>query len=202
MKNLYFLLASIALFASGSLMAQNYHSVNVANFNFTPQQLQISVGDTVVWTNSQGEHSVLGNAIDFPENPESFGNDIGEAGWTYEFIFTLPGVYSYRCGKHPSMTGSVVVSEGTVGIRETENTDYFAIFPNPVVNQLSWKWNNNSPLPNATMTIYDTQGKKVDQFSMNAMSSHDVSAYSDGLYTFVLMQGNEKVQTGKILINR
>lgn len=202
MKNLYSLLASLALFASGSLLAQTYHTVNVANFAFTPQQLQIAVGDTVIWTNSQGEHSIVGNAIDFPDNPESFGNEIGPAGWTYEFVFTLPGVYSYKCGVHSSMTGSVLVSEGTVGIAEVENPVYFAIFPNPVVNQLSWKWNDNKPLPNAIMTIYDTQGKKADQFSMNEMSSHDVSGFSEGMYTFVVMQGNEQIQTGKLLINR
>lgn len=202
MKKLYTLLFSIALFASGSLLAQTYHNVNVANFAFTPQQLQISVGDTVLWTNSQGSHSVLGNAIDFPDNPESFGNEIGDAGWTYEFIFTLPGVYSYRCGVHSSMTGSVVVSEGTVGISELENPTYFTIFPNPVVNQLSWKWNDNKPLTDAVMSLFDTQGKKVDEFSMNDRSSLDVSSYSEGVYTFVLMQESKKIQTGKILINR
>lgn len=202
MKKLYSLLASITFLVSGALTAQTYHNVNVANFAFTPQQLQINIGDTVLWTNSLGQHSVDGNAIDFPNNPESFGNDIGPAGWTYEFVFTLPGVYTYKCGVHSSMTGSVIVSEGSVGITEVENPVYFAIFPNPVVNQLSWKWNESNPLPNASMIIYDTQGKKVDQFSMNEMSSHDVSAYSEGIYTFTLMQGNERIQSGKILINR
>lgn len=202
MKKLYFFLASLTFLVSGTLTAQTYYFVDVANFAFTPQQLQINVGDTVLWTNSQGQHSVEGNAIDFPDNPESFGNQIGDAGWNYEFIFNLPGVYSYKCGVHSSMTGSVTVSEGTVGIAEVEKTNYFAIFPNPVVNQLSWKWDANKPLSNANMTIYDTQGKKVDQFSVNGILSHDVSAYNEGIYTFVLMLDNERIQSGKFLINR
>lgn len=202
MKKFYSLVVALALFSSGALMSQTYHNVDVSNFAFTPQQLEIHLGDTVVWTNSLGQHSVDGNGIDFPENPESFGNDVGPAGWTYEFIFTQPGVYNYKCGVHASMTGSVIVSENPLGISEVENATYFAFFPNPVVDLLSWKWNENKPLLNARMVIYDTQGKKIDQFSMNDVSSHDVSSYSEGIYTFVLIHENEKIQTGKILINR
>ncbi|NEN23706.1 T9SS type A sorting domain-containing protein [Cryomorpha ignava] len=202
MKKLYTLLASIALFASGSLLAQTHYNVNVSNNVFSPSQLEINVGDTVVWTNSLGFHNVNGNAIDFPNNPDSFGNETGPAGWTYEFVFTIAGTYSYRCDVHEGMTGSVIVSASTVGITEAEKPAYFAFFPNPVVNQLSWKWNDNTPLPDANMTIYDTQGRKVAEFLMNGISSHDVSGYSEGLYTFVLTQENEQIQTGKILINR
>lgn len=201
MKKLYPFLASVALCASVSLSAQTYHSVTVSNLAFTPQNLEINAGDTVLWTNIEGQHSVVGNTVDFPNNPESFGNAIGPAGWTYEFIFDLPGEYNYKCGVHTAMTGSIVVSEGT-GISEIETGDQFMIFPNPVTNQLSWKWNENTPLPNAVLTFYDVHGKLVDKFSVNHISTYDVSRFSEGIYTFSLQSKNEIVQSGKVLIVR
>jgi len=199
MKKLYSLLALASLLATVSVTAQTYHNVTVSNFSFNPQQLQINAGDTVLWTNIGGQHSVVGDVINFPDNPESFGNEIGSVGWTYEFIFTLPGVYSYKCGVHASMTGSIIVSEST-GISEIESSDYFVIFPNPVVNQLSWKWNDDMPLPNAVLTIYNVQGKLVDKFYMNSMSTYDVSSFSEGIYTFAIIEENDIIQSGKLLV--
>ena len=92
--------------------AQSSHVVNVTSNMFTPDQLTISVGDTVTWTNSQGFHNVNGRQTTYPSNPESFGNGTG-SGWTYSHVFTIPGTYDYQCDPHVSlgMVGQLIVED-------------------------------------------------------------------------------------------
>ncbi|PHI19177.1 hypothetical protein CEQ90_14030 [Lewinellaceae bacterium SD302] len=98
------------LLASFTLSAQTEHMVSVTSNVFTPEVLTIEVGDMVTWTNTQGAHNVNGTQNDFPDNPESFGNDVG-VNWTYSFTFTQPGTYDYQCDPHQflGMVGQVIV---------------------------------------------------------------------------------------------
>lgn len=105
---LFSLLAMMQFTASG----QTSHAVSVTSNVFTPDEITINVGDTVVWTNSQGNHNVNGNQSTFPDNPESFGNAVG-MGWVFSHVFTIPGTYDYQCDPHASfgMVGKVIVEE-------------------------------------------------------------------------------------------
>ncbi len=104
----------ICLFATMHFAAagQTSHAVSVTSNVFTPDDITINVGDTVVWTNSQGSHNVNGTQANFPANPEYFGNTVGP-GWVFSHIFTIAGDYDYRCDPHFSfgMTGKVKVKE-------------------------------------------------------------------------------------------
>ena len=79
------------------------HEVTIAGFAFTPQELTVTVGDTVTWTNTDPvAHTATSTAGAF---------DSGEVaeGASYSVTFTSPGTYDYLCTPHPSMTGRVVV---------------------------------------------------------------------------------------------
>ncbi len=91
---------------------QTSHAISVTSNNFSPDEISINVGDTVVWSNTQGSHNVNGNQSTFPSNPESFGNTVG-AGWVFSHVFTIAGNYDYRCDPHYTfgMTGKVEVKE-------------------------------------------------------------------------------------------
>jgi plastocyanin len=72
---------------------------------FSPRELEIAAGTTVVWTNNtETSHTVTGTDLAF-EDSGPFG--LGE---TYSQTFTEPGTYSYFCSPHPFMTGTVVVT--------------------------------------------------------------------------------------------
>jgi len=92
--------------------AQTTHHVGVTDYVFTPSQMEIQAGDTVVWTNTQGHHNVNGLQGTYPDNPESFGNSQG-TGWTYTHVFTIPGTYDYQCDPHVNfgMVGQISVSD-------------------------------------------------------------------------------------------
>lgn len=101
-----FLLASVFAGASG----QTSHTVDVTSNIYTPAEITIQAGDTVIWTNSQGRHNVNGQQSAFPDNPESFGNSVGRD-WVFSHVFTMPGTYDYQCDPHISfnMFGKVHV---------------------------------------------------------------------------------------------
>jgi plastocyanin len=77
--------------------------VAIKNFAFEPASVNISTGDTLRWTNMDSDiHTVRG---------PTFESGNLEKGDTFEFLFTDPGVYNYNCSIHPSMKGTVTVTE-------------------------------------------------------------------------------------------
>lgn len=103
----------IVAFPMLSLTAQTTHQVTVTDGQFTPKDLTIEAGDTVIWTNTGTmEHNVNGTQTTFPTNPEEFGNEVG-LGWTYEYVFNTVGLYDYQCDPHAAfgMVGTVTVNE-------------------------------------------------------------------------------------------
>lgn len=71
---------------------------------FRPEKLTIAVGETVTWEWDDGQvaHDVNGGDL--------FKSEIQEEG-TFEHTFEEAGVFEYKCTVHPSMTGSVEVTE-------------------------------------------------------------------------------------------
>lgn len=108
----YLGIVSLLAVAQFAATGQTSHTVDVTNNKFTPAEITISVGDTVIWTNSEGHHNVNGLQSAYPSNPESFGNEVG-AGWVFSHVFTLPGTNSYQCDPHvrSQMFGKVIVTE-------------------------------------------------------------------------------------------
>lgn len=79
--------------------------VDISGFNFVPSTRSILLGDTVIWTNNDGTpHTVTST----DGTGELDSGDIADSG-TYSHLFASPGVFTYRCELHPSMTGSVAV---------------------------------------------------------------------------------------------
>ncbi len=93
-------------------------TVMVGDFFFTPADITINVGETVLWMNTGGTHNVNGTQTTFPSNPESFssGNPAGGS-WMLEHTFEIAGVYNYRCDLHSGlMQGTVTVMGDVVDI--------------------------------------------------------------------------------------
>lgn len=77
--------------------------VTIQNYTFNPPSVEVSAGDTVRWTNKDSvEHSVSG---------QTFGARSLQKEQSYQYLFTIPGVYNYDCSIHPDMKGTVIVVE-------------------------------------------------------------------------------------------
>lgn len=125
------ILLTSLLLASTIIIAQTKHTVIVENFSFTPANLIITQGDTVVFDNVQGFHNIDGTQATYPSNPESFDNlSDGNAPWTFQYIFNTLGDYDYRCGIHTtSMFGTITVNAST-SVKEINLTTSNS-YPNP-----------------------------------------------------------------------
>ncbi len=81
--------------------------VTIADFAFTPSNLEVSVGDTVTWTNTDGvPHTAT-------QDPSGSGFQSGTIanGESFSFTFEEAGEFTYFCEFHPNMTGTIVVTE-------------------------------------------------------------------------------------------
>lgn len=81
-------------------------TVTIVNMAFSPQILAVTTGDTVVWSNkdTRSHTTVSDNALIWDS-----GNISPNAG--YKRVFSAPGSYTYHCGIHPSMVGTIIVRD-------------------------------------------------------------------------------------------
>ena len=82
--------------------------VIIKGYKFIPQEITIKKGATLRWKNQEKRqyHSVWFETLD-EEEPDDylFPED------TYDRKFNQAGKFSYRCGPHPEMLGTVIVTE-------------------------------------------------------------------------------------------
>jgi plastocyanin len=114
----------LSLFLLTNIFSQTTHTVNAGGYYYTPTNLTIELGDSVVWINDGGFHDVNGdiNSItDQPfNNPETFDSPSTSTvgGVIFGYRFTIEGTYNYDCsvGSHAAngMVGSVIVNPAPV----------------------------------------------------------------------------------------
>src|SRR4051812_8864172 len=90
-------------------LCQTTHNISMSGMTFSNTDLQIKVGDKVVWTNNGGSHTVTqGTSC----TKSGFDSGALALNATYEQTFTTTGVVNYFCNVHCSMgmTGKITVN--------------------------------------------------------------------------------------------
>lgn len=78
-------------------------TVVLKNVKFAPAAITIKKGDTVTWNWDDG---TIPHDVAF----DDFKSEVQESG-TFEHTFEEAGVFDYKCTVHPTMKGSVEVTE-------------------------------------------------------------------------------------------
>lgn len=83
---------------------QKTYNVNISNFAFSPSELRIKEGDSVVWTNKDSvAHTVTSD----------FGSELDSTflsnGQTYSHTFSDKGTFEYHCTPHLQMKAKIIV---------------------------------------------------------------------------------------------
>jgi plastocyanin len=86
--------------------------VSTFNFSFSPAEVNINVGDTVIWTGLAGGHNVVADDGSF---------DSGSAG-TFQHTFNSAGSFPYVCQPHAALGMTGVVNVGGGGGGEQRGT--------------------------------------------------------------------------------
>lgn len=77
--------------------------VKIDNFSFGPQELTVSAGTTVTWTNRDDiPHTVV-------STDKVFKSKVLDTDEKFSYKFDKAGTYPYFCSIHPKMTGKVIV---------------------------------------------------------------------------------------------
>ncbi|MDA0524286.1 cupredoxin domain-containing protein [Methanococcoides alaskense] len=77
--------------------------VIIENFEFAPEEIRISVGDTITWTNlDTAPHTAT-------DNNDMFDSGTLAEGESFSMTFEEAGTYDYICTIHPYMKGTVIV---------------------------------------------------------------------------------------------
>ena len=135
-----FLLLISTFLISSVAWAQTNHNVEVTSNQYTPEDITISVGDTITWENIQGSHNVDARQATFPGNPASVYSGPASTGWTFSHVFTVEGFYDYECTPHAvlGMVGTITVEpaqSNTADLQIVHNS------PSPTVDI----WVNDAP---------------------------------------------------------
>lgn len=76
------------------------HVVHIEAFAFSPKQITIAPGDTIVWVNQDIVPHFLNIANNHWQSP------VIEEGQSWEMVVDQAGSYAYICVFHPQMTGA------------------------------------------------------------------------------------------------
>jgi len=97
-----FVLLTISATGLHPVMADEI-SVTIENFDYSPMELDIKPGTTVVWKNLDGEPHTIASTDGMFRSPALDQND------SYSFTFSRPGVFKYICSIHPKMKATITV---------------------------------------------------------------------------------------------
>lgn len=87
-------------------------TVNVQNFQFTPANLNVKVGDVVHWVWVSGFHTTT--SLSVPAGAASWDASLVTAGDFFDYTVTATGSYSYQCNNHPlQMQGTFTATSVT-----------------------------------------------------------------------------------------
>lgn len=80
--------------------------VTIENFQFSPTPLTIKKGDTVTWTNRDSVSHTVTSDIGGELSSGTLNTDN-----SYIHTFNTAGTFNYHCNFHPSMHGTVIITE-------------------------------------------------------------------------------------------
>ena len=186
--------------------AQTSHIVEVKNFVFVPETLNISVGDTVVWQWIEGTHTTTSDST----TGQNVWNEPIDAGHqVFRFVITAPGNHGYYCIPHQGlgMVGTIVASPVNGVDDELNQPEKFQLsqnYPNPFNPTTSIKYAIGSR-QFVTLKVYNLLGKEIATLVNEEKSAGEYKVefignnLPSGIYFYELKAGNI-TQTKKMML--
>jgi plastocyanin len=181
-------------------------TVQVSDFQFTPNNLNVTVGDTIKWQWVNGIHTTT--SLTVPTGAAAWDSPITITNQTFFYRITTAGNYHYKCTPHfPGMEGDI--SASPIGIVPIGGPvpKLFSLgqnYPNPF-NPVT---NIMVEVPKSSfvkLTVYNLLGSEVELLinqHLNAGSysvDWDASRYSSGVYIYK-METAEFSDTKKMIL--
>jgi amicyanin len=92
--------------AASPAPAASVPAISIKNMAFSPATLTVKAGTTVTWTN---DDTVPHTVVSADGSSAVYKSSLLASGASFPFTFKEAGAYSYHCGIHPSMKGTIIV---------------------------------------------------------------------------------------------
>lgn len=202
-KVLCTIIIAIGLLGSEQGVAQTLHTIETSGTTWVPNTLSISLGDTVRWSNASGFHNVNGTEATFPDNPEFFGNSVGQD-WVFTHVFETVGNYDFQCDPHAGlgMTGTITVSSTTGVDGQNPSSIILTSYPVPSSDNVTLEISEMITSEDLGGVVYDLMGREVFRIDNldGPLVSIDVSSWPRASYVFKLIDGEEVVASQRLLV--
>jgi plastocyanin len=186
-------------------------TVTATDFQFSPANVVINVGQSVKWLWGNGTHTTTNGVSSNPsDNPGSLWDAPLDAAHTqFIYQFNSPGFFPYFCRFHEGVMSGTVQVRAITGIGE-DPTNRFRLMPAP--NPFADKVNLHFTLDKDTrvvLEIFDLGGRKVESLITADMAAgpHDVTwsgldnrrqPVVPGVYFARLQAGDGRTQVQKL----
>lgn len=143
---------------------QTTHIINQSGFAFSPNEIDVQVGDTVRWVWSTGNHTVTsGTGASDPDVGTLFDAPLDLANTSFEFTFGSAGDYPYFCRPHETFGMTGVVHVGPVSAVDELPDMVVALevpWPNPFNprTEIAFTLAEAGPVD---LEVFDAAGRKV-----------------------------------------
>ncbi|MEI6434673.1 MAG: T9SS type A sorting domain-containing protein [Bacteroidota bacterium] len=101
-KNIYISFFIVSAFViSGFQAVAMKHLIHVGSYYFTPNSLNVNVGDTIRWVWDNGSHTTTSTTI--PAGASTWDSPMTSSVQTFEYPVAIAGLYNYKCTPHAAM---------------------------------------------------------------------------------------------------
>ena len=181
------------------------HIINFGGSSFTPNTLNVAVGDTIMWMGNFGFHELQSTSV--PAGAAAWGpTTTAQTSLTY--IVTVPGAYAYQCNIHVSMGMTGTFTAATTGVQNVVSNSAAILeksFPNPSTGRTTIRYTLTHS-SEVSLKIFDLNGKEMKQLVNEYQNSgtHETifngSALPSGSYTYQLKTGDAILSQQMILV--
>ena len=147
-------------------------------FNYSPKQLDLAVGDTVVWSGSFTTHPL--SSVTIPQGAASFHV---ASGTTFSYPVLIAGTYDYKCDVHTGMNGSITATvtdvEESVTALQPASFQLAQNYPNPFNARTFIKFNLPVAQP-VKLKVYSVTGAEIATLLDGFMPAGEFTVPFDG----------------------
>lgn len=197
MKKTYNLILASAAFLFSCLSANAItHTVQVADFSFTPSTItNVQIGDIVSFVWVSGTHTTTSASV--PSGAATWNQNITSSSTTFNYTVTHAGTYAYFCAIHSTSMGGGFLVSGT-GIGQTDLNVSSVMYPNPCKDKMTITYSGNID----GVTIYNMAGQEMRSMKFsNALDKAevDMSTLPAGVYFCSTSKEGVVVETKRIV---
>lgn len=174
------------------------HIITVRNYEFSPSNVTIALGDTIEFSWVNGDHTTTSTTI--PAGAVAWDEEMTSTHTTFIYVPAVAGTYNYQCTPHVSMNhvGRFTVTGGSSVQEYAASGKNIKLYPNPASSKATLIFDQPH---RAAVSVVDMTGRVMASGVNNAQEMNlDIAHLANGTYFVRITQnGQLAVKTLSVL---